>query len=123
MATVIRPFSFREFLRHRGEEPTTEPRRWTPAERSLIEKRFREYLLEGGFPEAQGVPAALRIELLQSYVDTVHFRDVVDASGRSRPVVSRDTHARAAGPDRGGEGSSARDTAAVDARPRRGPAR
>ncbi|MEI8191318.1 MAG: AAA family ATPase, partial [candidate division NC10 bacterium] len=58
MATVIRPFSFREFLRHRGEEPRNEPRRWTPAERSLIEKRFREYLVEGGFPEAQGVPAA-----------------------------------------------------------------
>src|SRR3990170_8379154 len=27
MATVIRPFSFREFLRHRGEEPTKQPRR------------------------------------------------------------------------------------------------
>src|SRR3990167_1092181 len=35
MATVIRHFSFREFLRHRGEEPTKEPVHWTPAERSL----------------------------------------------------------------------------------------
>jgi predicted AAA+ superfamily ATPase len=78
MATVIRPFSFREFLRHRGEEPRKEPRRWTPADRSLIEKRFREYLLEGGFPEAQDVRATARIELLQGYVDTVLFRDVVE---------------------------------------------
>jgi len=53
-ATVIRPLSFREFLRHRGEEPTREPARWTAAERSLVEKRFREFLTEGGFPEAQG---------------------------------------------------------------------
>jgi len=29
--TVIRPFSFREFLRHRGEEPAREARRWTRA--------------------------------------------------------------------------------------------
>ena len=78
MATVIRPFSFREFLRHRGEEPEYEPRRWKPAERSRIEKRFREFLVEGGFPEAQGLPTALRIELLQGYVDTVLFRDVVE---------------------------------------------
>ena len=45
METVIRPFSFREFLRHRGEEPTKPPRRWTAAERSLVENRFREFLL------------------------------------------------------------------------------
>jgi predicted AAA+ superfamily ATPase len=78
MATVIRPFGFREFLRHRGEEPTREPRRWTSSERSLIEKRFREYLVQGGFPEAQELPTALQIELLQGYVDTVLFRDVVE---------------------------------------------
>lgn len=78
MATVIRPFSFREFLRHRGEEPTEEPRRWTAPERSSMEKRFREYLAEGGFPEAQSLAPALRVELLQSYVDTVLFRDVVE---------------------------------------------
>lgn len=78
MATVIRPFGFREFLRHRGEEPAKDLRRPTPAERSLVEKRFREFLVEGGFPEAQGLAPALRIELLQGYVDTVLFRDVVE---------------------------------------------
>ena len=89
MATVIRPFSFREFLRHRGEEPTTEPGRWRPAERSLVEKRFREFVVEGGFPEAQGLPAALRIELLQGYVDTVLFRDVVERYGVSQVAALR----------------------------------
>ena len=89
LATVIRPFSFREFLRHQGEEPRNEPRRWTPAERSLIEKRFREYLIEGGFPEAQAVPASLRIELLQGYVDTVLFRDVVERYGVSQVAALR----------------------------------
>ena len=65
METVIHPFSFREFLRHRGEEPSVEPRRWPPADRSLIEKLFREYLVEGGFPEAQGLHRSLQNELLQ----------------------------------------------------------
>jgi len=89
MATVIRPFSFREFLRHRGEEPAKAPGRWTPAERSLLEKRFREFLDEGGFPEAQGLPAGLRIELLQGYVDTVLFRDVVERHGVTQVAALR----------------------------------
>lgn len=89
MATVIRPFSFREFLRHRGEEPASEPRRWTAAQRSLVEKRFREFLNEGGFPEVQGLPTALRIELLQSYVDTVLFRDVIERYDISQVAALR----------------------------------
>lgn len=89
LATVIRPFGFREYLRHRGEEPAREPRRWTAAERSLIEGRFREFLIEGGFPEAQGLPAALRIELLQGCVDTVLFRDVVERHGVSQVAALR----------------------------------
>ena len=78
MATVIRPFSFREFLRHRGQEPKGPAREFASAERSRLEKRFLEFLLEGGFPEAQGLDLMLRVELLQGYVDTVLFRDVVE---------------------------------------------
>ncbi len=78
IATIIRPFSFREYLRHRGEEPSAEPVRWTPADRSLLERRFHDYLIEGGFPETQGLAPRLRIELLQGYVDTVLFRDVIE---------------------------------------------
>lgn len=89
MATVIRPFSFREFLRHRGEEPGADPRSWRPAERSLIEKRFREFLVEGGFPEAQGLAAVPHIELLQGYVDTVLFRDVVERYAVSQVAALR----------------------------------
>jgi predicted AAA+ superfamily ATPase len=89
MATVIRPFSFREFLRHRGEEPGKAPRRWTAAERSLVEKRFREFLVEGGFPEAQGLTPVLRIELLQGYVDTVLFRDVIERYAVSQVAALR----------------------------------
>jgi predicted AAA+ superfamily ATPase len=78
VATVIRPFSFREFLRHADEEPPSGNWRPTPPERSRLENRFREYLIGGGFPETQGLAAALQVELLQGYVDTVLFRDVVE---------------------------------------------
>jgi uncharacterized protein len=57
--------------------------------RSFIEKRFREFLAEGGFPEAQSLTAALRIELLQSYVDSVLFRDVVERFELSRVTALR----------------------------------
>lgn len=89
MATVIRPFSFREFLRHRGEEPEKESGRWTAAERSLVENRFREFLVQGGFPEIQGLVPALQVELLQGYVDTVLFRDVVERYGISQVAALR----------------------------------
>lgn len=89
MATVIRPFSFREVLRHRAQEPRRDTSRWTPAERSLVENLFREYLVCGGFPEAQGLAAPLRVELLQGYVDTVLFRDVVERYGISQVAALR----------------------------------
>jgi hypothetical protein len=89
MATVIRPFSFREYLRHRGDEPTKPPRRWTAAERSLVERRFREFLVEGGFPEVQGLAPRLQVELLQGYVDTVLFRDIVERYGISQVTALR----------------------------------
>jgi predicted AAA+ superfamily ATPase len=76
--TAIHPFSFREFLRHRAEEPMKPAREFAPAQRSQVEKRLREYLLEGGLPEAQGLVPDARIELVQSYVDTLLFRDVVE---------------------------------------------
>jgi predicted AAA+ superfamily ATPase len=76
--TVIYPFSFREHLRHRGIEIPQNPAFVPKAQRSQIENSFLTYLAEGGFPEAQGLELRDRIELLQGYVETVIFRDVVE---------------------------------------------
>lgn len=89
IATVVRPFSFREYLRHRGEEPRDEPALWTPAQRSSLEKEFANYLRSGGFPEAQHLPTRTRVPLLQSYVDTVLFRDVVERHEVSQVAALR----------------------------------
>ena len=89
METVIRPFSFREFLRHRDEEPAGRARELGAQQRSRVEKRFREYLNTGGFPEAQGLSPELRVDLLQGYVDTVLFRDVIERYGVTQVAALR----------------------------------
>ena len=89
METVIRPFSFREFLRHRGEEPEGAATRLAPGARSRVEKRFAEYLSVGGFPEAQALDADTRIDLLQGYVDTLLFRDIVERHGVAQVAALR----------------------------------
>ena len=94
MPTVIAPFSFGEVLRHRGEEPAGRVDRLNAAARSAIEKRLREYLVLGGFPEAQGtgkrpLDRATRIALLQGYVDTVLFRDVIERHAVSQVSALR----------------------------------
>ena len=78
LETTVWPFSFREFLRHRGVEPKGKAGFWPPAEVSRMEAAFQIYLHQGGFPEAQNAPAALHRQLLQSYVDACLFRDVVE---------------------------------------------
>ncbi|MDW8106190.1 MAG: ATP-binding protein [Armatimonadota bacterium] len=74
----IFPFSFREFLRHLGEEPSRPYSRLRTAERSAVQARLRQYLREGGFPEAIGLDTLDRRELLSNYVDSVILRDVVE---------------------------------------------
>ncbi|MCL6533051.1 MAG: ATP-binding protein [Armatimonadetes bacterium] len=83
------PFSFREFLRHLGTEPSQEWERLTPAERSQIEHWLLRYLSEGGFPEAIGADQRSRRELLRTYVDTAILRDVIERHQVSHPQALR----------------------------------
>jgi predicted AAA+ superfamily ATPase len=87
--TIIFPFSFGEYLRHHGTEPPPKPSFTAKAERSRIERAFREYLTVGGFPEAQGLPPVDRMNLLQGYVDSVIFRDIVERHGVTNVVALR----------------------------------
>lgn len=89
MEALVHPFSFREFLRHRGQEPGTRIERMTKSTRSALNKQLREYLSNGGFPEAQGVALRDRFELLRGYVDTALIRDVIERHAVSHPVALR----------------------------------
>jgi hypothetical protein len=78
MEALVHPFSFREYLRHRGQESSVAVDRMGKGARSSLDKHLREYLTCGGFPETQTVDVQDRTDLLRGYVDTVLFRDVVE---------------------------------------------
>lgn len=77
------PFSFAEALRHRGETIPEEAGFLTGAERAGLERSFTDWLAGGGFPEAQGLDAPSRRQLLRDYVDVAMLRDVVERHGVS----------------------------------------
>jgi len=89
MEALVYPFSFREFLRHRGMEPQGSIDRLPKSARSALDKELLEYLTCGGFPEAQSVAVRDRFELLRGYVDTALLRDVVERYAVSQPTALR----------------------------------
>ena len=59
------PFSFAESLAHQGAPVPESTEARTGHERALLERAFLDWLEEGGFPEAQGLDAATRHQLLR----------------------------------------------------------
>jgi len=74
----IYPFSFAEALIHGGQDLPASPDFLSSAQRARIERAFADWLIAGGFPEAQGLEAASRNQLLRDYVDVAILRDVVE---------------------------------------------
>ena len=89
MEALVYPFSFRESLRHRGIEPVGPVDRLPKAHRSRVDRALRDYLTQGGFPEAQGLETRERLELLKGYVDATMLRDVVERHAVSQPIALR----------------------------------
>jgi hypothetical protein len=89
MEVTVYPFSFREALRHQGLLPGKDWDALPKARRSTLEKAFRAYLTEGGFPDAQGLDVRDRRPLLQGYVDVAVLRDLIERHGISNPVALR----------------------------------
>lgn len=89
LEVLVHPFGLREVLRHHGVEPKAP---WTDlpkATRSILDRHFRVYLAEGGFPESQGASPRDRSNLLRTYVDVAILRDVIERHGVSNPIALR----------------------------------
>ena len=71
------PYSFEEYLNAAGIM-TEVPEYTTSADRAKLRKGMSDYFLRGGFPEVVFSSERGRMETLQSYIDTVLFRDVVE---------------------------------------------
>ncbi len=84
---LILPFSFREFLRHRGIA-WNRPLLASP-EAGLILRAFDEFLMYGGFPESAGLSEeTAKRRLMQMYFDTIFYRDVREQYGiRARHLL------------------------------------
>jgi uncharacterized protein len=79
LETVITPYSFREFARHHGSSLPEPGGLLSAAAETKWRALYHQYISDGGFPEAAApLPQATRTQLLQSYVDTVIFRDVAE---------------------------------------------
>ena len=76
LEALVYPFSFREFLRHNGNEPQQPFNRLPRTARTAVRHALRTYLVAGGYPEAQGAEPRDHLELLKSYVDTALLRDI-----------------------------------------------
>ena len=87
------PFSFREFI-VANDVISEDALRRNPAvgysakERVLLSHAMDRYLEYGGFPAIHGLPSPQRIALLQSYVQRVVSRDVVERHDIARPRVA-----------------------------------
>ena len=85
----VYPFSFREFLRHQDAPIPEEPERLSAKKAATLDHHFARYLVEGGFPEAQGLSISERRRLLQGYVDVALLRDVIERHEIRNPTALR----------------------------------
>ncbi|MFH0725671.1 MAG: ATP-binding protein [Pseudomonadota bacterium] len=86
LSIEIYPFSFSEFLKYHGlffERPKT----FGAKTSAMLRKAVKDYLEIGGFPEVQELGHHLRTEILQGYMDSVLFKDVIDRHGVSNVTV------------------------------------
>ncbi len=77
ITTEIFPFSFTEVL-HKNNIKLENNKVLGSKNIALIRNLFDSYNTIGGFPEIQNYLENIRIEVLQGYVETVLFRDVVE---------------------------------------------
>jgi predicted AAA+ superfamily ATPase len=71
------PLSFREFLAF-NRQLEVPPRTFGARTAATLRNAAQRYLTVGGFPEVQPLDRSLRREVLQSYVDAVLLKDVIE---------------------------------------------
>ena len=80
------PFSFAEHVA--AFMPGVEAAHPSMEERVALQREAAAYLVAGGFPATHGLPRAQAVALLQSYVERVVSRDVVERHDVGRPRVA-----------------------------------
>lgn len=76
--TIVRqifPYNFREYLTHQN---ISFEGNLSTKQRARLNHYAHEYLKWGGFPEVVGIDPPLHREILQGYIGTVIYRDIVE---------------------------------------------
>jgi len=71
----IYPFSFREYLTHKGQDPE---KQHTTNDKATIRRELYYYLEEGGYPETIGQTTNIRTKTLKAYLDVMIYRDLIE---------------------------------------------
>ncbi len=86
LTTEVFPLNFKEFLTFNNTQyniPTT----FGARNSAFLRKSVEDYLKTGGFPEVQFCEKHDRIEILQGYIESVVFKDVIERHGISNVKV------------------------------------
>lgn len=79
LTTEVFPYSFQEYFTAHDIPPLEQP--LGTKKRDVYRKHLEEYLTTGGFPAVQKLHTNERRTVLQSYVDSVVFRDIIERHG------------------------------------------
>lgn len=79
LASEIWPYSFNEYLR--ANKLSFKSDILGQKHRDILQQQLQNYLSVGGFPEVCNTPTERRRDMLQSYVDVVIMRDIVERYG------------------------------------------
>ncbi|MBR4676028.1 MAG: ATP-binding protein [Victivallales bacterium] len=78
LETEVFPLSFSEMLTYNGIFAKLPSPPYSTRTMGQLRNAMSRYLEEGGFPDVQGTPPRLRIQMLQGYVQSVLYRDVLE---------------------------------------------
>jgi predicted AAA+ superfamily ATPase len=77
LTTEIFPFSFQEYLRYHNLFTDT-PESFGSKTAAILRNAVKQYFETGGFPEIQSMDSNTKTEVLQSYIDAVLLKDVIE---------------------------------------------
>lgn len=86
ITTRMFPLSFAEFLDYHEIEFQLKTLQYSK-QKTLVKKKFNEYLENGGFPEVIYYPGPGQRELLQSYFDDIIYRDIISRFNIRNPHI------------------------------------
>jgi uncharacterized protein len=86
LATEIFPFSFPEYLRYHGLFSEC-PKTFGANTQAILRNAVKDYINVGGFPEVQKIQQSQRVEILQSYIDSVLLKDIIERHSASNVIV------------------------------------